>query len=268
MKRLRQILGSTSVMIFGLTSVAYADSPVFPCVESECAASCQQIATNFGTPGGQPSKPPETGFARCLNVSVQEGGDDGCDYVDHVVCDCDGSPPQPGVTEHISGMPLFGMKADAPDGTCVREGNLPHSCLMRGSDVRCKVDGDGSDCKAACDLLRTRIDAELPRSQMVTVDGSQCAASEVCACIVQFEGQCSLLTTQGIVDATCGTPPKQAWTQWSENWDPPSLCTADSCNCRMVGPSPLPVMAPLSFISMVTLGMLRRKRRNQYKATR
>ncbi len=76
MKRLRQILGSTSVMIFGLTSVAYADSPVFPCVESECAASCQQIATNFGTPGGQPSKPPETGFARCLNVSVQEGGDD------------------------------------------------------------------------------------------------------------------------------------------------------------------------------------------------
>lgn len=261
MKRLIKIWAATLFIILGNASIASADAQAPPCTESTCATNCGQIVTNLGMPSGQPAKPPETGFARCLTVGVQEGGDDGCDYVDHVVCDCDGSPPQPGVAEIHSGMPLFGMKADAPDDACVRPGELPDSCLMRGSDVRCKVDGDGSDCKAACDLLRTRIDAELPRSQTVTLDGSQCASAQVCSCVIEFEGKCFALNTYGYTNVACGTSPKQAWDDWYENMVPPKHCGGGNCSCNLVSPSPWPLTASLSFGSLIALAILRRKRR-------
>lgn len=247
-------------MIMGVETEVFASEPQGPpCAADTCATSCEQHAASYGLPEMQPNKPPENGLPRCLKVSVQEGGEDGCDFVEHTICDCDATAPQPGVIEAISGMPGFGMKADAPNGTCVRMGQLPASCLMRAEEVRCALDGDGSDCKTACDLLRTRIDAELPRSQTVTVDGAACADATACGCIVQFEGKC--FSVGG--EVACGSSPKAAYDNWlaAERAKEYPRCDA-GCHCAMVSSSNTSWMIPISLLSLMSLALLRIRRRH------
>lgn len=204
-----------------------------PCTESDCASQCTSTAAFFADPLKQPQKPPTNGLAACIEVHLPSAADP-CELEPHPACDCDAEVVPPGTQSSTTGLPFFAFRADAPAGTCVRNGELPNSCLIRAEEARCTIGGDGADCKAACDLLATRIDADTARSANVTVDGAACASSEACACVLELDGEC----TMNGEPVACGSSPKTAYEAWlaKERAKPSGLCEP-GCSCGVPGQS-------------------------------
>lgn len=226
--------GITFVTSLGAQSAAAHPSEALPppCEAAECAQSCINFAQTFADPGQQPIKPPSDGIPRCIEVSLPSAADP-CEYETHAACDCDSTPVPEGTQVSQTGLPQFAFVGDAPAGTCVREGRLPNSCLLRGEETKCKIGGDGMDCAAACELLKTRIDADTARSAGVTVDGSECASKEACACVLKLDGECTFAGEP----VACGISPKSAYDTWLEKERATAtdgICQ-DGCSCAAVG---------------------------------
>lgn len=204
---------------------AEAEAP--PCEETACGGSCSKRAASFADMKNQPPAPPLNAKTACVEVNLPSAADP-CVFEAHPACDCAAETTPTGTNVVLQGLPEFALLGDAPDGQCTRAGFLPGSCLLRGKETRCDKSGDGADCKAACDLFRTRLNEEIARSSGVTVDGSRCAASTTCACVFNLEGECSFADEK----VPCGTDPTAAYNAWlaKERAKPlEGYCNGGSC---------------------------------------